>query len=575
MNLEFLRHSAAHILASAVKELYPEAKLGIGPAIADGFYYDFEYSRPFTPEDLVKIEAKMQEIIKADLPFLHSEVSKKDARGIFKELVEPYKLELLEELPEDTVGIYRHANFTDLCKGPHLKKTGEVKAVKLINSAGAYWRGNENNPMLQRIYGTAFPSRKELDEYLRRLDEAKKRDHRKLGPALDLFSFHEEAGAGLVFYHPQGALIRYLLEDFITKEHLNRGYQLVSTPHILKSDIWKTSGHYEHFRNLMYFIKMENQEYALKPMNCPGHILIFKTHRHSYRELPVRFFELGTVYRYEKSGVLHGLLRVRGFTQDDAHIFCAPEQFKEEVNNVLNFVEDVLKIFGFQWEMEISTQPHEFIGRPEDWEMATTFLKEVLSKRGAPFQINEGEGAFYGPKIDVKLKDSLGRTWQGATVQVDFALPERFDINYIGEDGKKHRPVMIHRVILGTLERFLGILIEHFGGLFPLWLAPVQIKALTVTDAQIPYAKKLVDSLREKELRVKADFRNQKIGYKIREGEIEKIPYLLIIGKREVENETVAVRKRGEGDIGTKSLDEFGKEVKKAINNKVNSEGGG
>ena len=571
MNLEFLRHSAAHILASAVKELYPEAKLGIGPAIADGFYYDFEYSRPFTPEDLVKIEVKMQEIIKADLPFLHSEVSKQKAREIFRELAEPYKLELLEELPGNSVGIYRHANFTDLCKGPHLKKTGEVKAVKLINAAGAYWRGNENNPMLQRIYGTAFSSQKELDEYLTRLDEAKKRDHRKLGPALDLFSFHEEAGAGLVFYHPKGALIRYFLEDFITKEHLKRGYQLVSTPHILKSDIWKTSGHDEHFRSLMYFIKMENQEYALKPMNCPGHILIFKTRRHSYRELPIRFFELGTVYRYEKSGVLHGLLRVRGFTQDDAHIFCTPEQFKDEVNNVLNFVEDMLKIFGFQWETEISTQPHKFIGRPEDWETATTSLKEVLSKRGVPFQINEGEGAFYGPKIDVKLKDSLGRTWQGATIQVDFALPERFDINYFGEDGKKHRPVMIHRVILGTLERFLGVLIEHFGGAFPLWLAPVQIKALTVTDDQIPYAKKVVDLLKEKELRVEADFRSQKVGYKIREGEIEKIPYLLIIGKREVENETVAVRKRGEGDIGTKSLDEVIEELKKEINNKVNS----
>ena len=569
MKLESFRHSAAHILASAVKELYPEAKLGIGPAIADGFYYDFEYYRPFTPEDFAKIEAKMQEIIKADLPFRHSEVSKQEAREIFKELVEPYKLELLEKLPEGSVSIYRHADFTDLCKGPHLKKTGEVKTVKLINVAGAYWRGNENNPMLQRIYGTAFPSQNDLDGYLARLDEAKKRDHRKLGPVLDLFSFHEEAGAGLVFYHPKGAIVRYLLEEFITKEHLKRGYQLVSTPHILKSDIWKTSGHYEHYRNLMYFVKMENQEYALKPMNCPGHILIYKTHRHSYRELPIRFFELGTVYRHEKSGVLHGLLRVRGFTQDDAHIFCTPEQFKDEVNSVLSFVEDVLKIFGFQWEIEISTQPHDFIGRPEDWETATSSLKEVLSNRNVSFQINEGEGAFYGPKIDVKLKDSLGRIWQGATIQVDFALPERFDINYIGKDGKKHRPVMIHRVILGTLERFLGVLIEHFGGAFPFWLAPVQLKVLTVTEAQIPYAKKLADLFRGKKLRVETDFRNQKIGYKIREGEIEKVPYLLIIGKREVENETTAVRKRGKGDIGAKSLDEFVKEIEKELREEI------
>jgi len=563
-----LRHSAAHILASAVKDLYPEAKLGMGPAIADGFYYDFDYPRPFTPEDLAKIEAKMKEIIKADLPFFYSVTPKKEAEEILKELEEPYKLELLKDIPDDSVSFYRHGNFTDLCKGPHVKKSGEVKAIKILNVAGAYWKGNESGKMLQRIYGTAFPTKEALEKYLRNFEEAKKRDHRKLGPALDLFSFHEEAGAGLVFYHPKGAILRNILEDYIKKEHLKRGYQFVSTPHILKSDIWKMSGHYEHYRPLMYFVDVEKQEYAVKPMNCPGHILIYKSHRHSYRELPIRFFELGTVYRYEKSGVLHGLLRVRGFTQDDAHIFCAPEQFKDEVANVLEFVEDVLKIFGFKWEMEISTQPEDFIGKQDDWDIATNSLKEVLTERGLSYQINEGEGAFYGPKIDVKLKDSLGRTWQGATVQVDFAIPERFDLNYIGIDGKKHRPVMIHRVILGTIERFFGILIEHFGGAFPLWFAPVQIKILTITDSQIPYARKIANLLREKDFRVEENFRNQKINYKIREGEIEKIPYLLIIGKKEADSNTIAVRKIGKEDLGNKKIDEFVKELEKEVKSK-------
>jgi len=542
--------------------------LGIGPAIADGFYYDFDYSRPFTPDDLAKIEAKMKEIIEADQPFFQSKVSKKEAVEIFSQLKEPYKLELLKEIPDDSVSIYRHGNFTDLCKGPHLGKTGEVKAVKLINAAGAYWRGKETNTMLQRIYGTAFPTQKELEKYLENLDEARKRDHRKLGPALDLFSFHEEAGAGLVFYHPKGAILRNILEDFIIKEHLKRGYQLVSTPHILKSDIWKMSGHYEHYRDLMYFIEAEKQEYAVKPMNCPGHILIYKAHRHSYRELPIRFFELGTVYRYEKSGVLHGLMRVRGFTQDDAHIFCSPGQFKEEVDKVLDFVEDVLKLFGFQWEMEVSTRPEDFIGKQEDWDMATRSLKEVLSERKTAYQINEGEGAFYGPKIDVKLKDSLGRTWQGATIQVDFTIPERFDVAYIGEDGKKHRPVMIHRVILGTIERFLGVLIEHFGGAFPLWIAPVQIKLLTVTENQISYAKGLAKDLRNKGFRIEEDWRNEKIGYKIREGEMEKAPYLLVIGRREEAAKTVAVRKRGKGDLGSQKADKLIKNLEKEIEQK-------
>lgn len=568
MNLEPLRHSAAHILASAVKVLYPEAKLGMGPAIEDGFYYDFDYPSPFTPEDLAKIEAKMEEIIKADLPFFQSVVSKKEAQEILTELDEPYKLELLEGIPDNSVSFYRHGNFTDLCKGPHLKKTGEVKAVKLLSVAGAYWKGSETNKMLQRIYGTAFSSRQELEQYLKNFEEAQRRDHRKLGPALDLFTFHEEAGAGLVFYHPKGAILRSVLEDFIKNANLKRGYQLVSTPHILKSDIWKMSGHYDYYRSLMYFINVENQEYAVKPMNCPGHILIYKSHRHSYRELPIRFFELGTVYRYEKSGVLHGLLRVRGFTQDDAHIFCAPEQFKSEVGDVIDFIKYILDVFNFNWEVEISTRPEKFIGKIEDWEVATESLKEVLTQKGISFQINEGEGAFYGPKIDVKLKDSLGRTWQGATIQVDFAIPERFDMDYIGEDGKQHRPVMIHRAILGTIERFLGVLTEHFGGAFPLWISPVQIKLLTVTDNQIPYAAEISGLLREKGFRVEENFRNQKINYKIREGEIEKTPYLLIIGNKEAENNNISVRKRGVGDLGPRKLEEFIKDIETEIREK-------
>ena len=566
MNLESLRHSAAHILASSVKELYPEAKLGIGPAIAEGFYYDFDYSRPFTPEDLSKIEAKMKETIKKNLPFVKSTVSKKEAKEMFSKLGEAYKLELIEEIEEKEVTLFSHGNFTDLCKGPHIKSTGDIGAVKLLSVAGAYWRGRETNQMLQRIYGTAFKTKEELKGYLESFAEAKRRDHRKLGPALDLYSFHEDAGAGFVFYHPKGAILRKILSDFIEKENIKRGYKLVSTPHILNSNIWKESGHYQHYRHLMYFIKQEGQEFAVKPMNCPGHILIYKTKKRSYRELPIRFFELGTVYRYEKSGVLHGLLRVRGFTQDDGHIFCTPEQFKSEVKEVLEFVEYLLKLFGFSWEMEISTQPEDFIGQQKDWDMATGALKEVLTERGTPFKINLGEGAFYGPKIDVKLKDCLGRLWQCATIQVDFTIPERFDVSYIGPDGKKHRPVMIHRAILGTLERFIGVLIEHFGGDFPLWIAPIQLKVLTVKDSDIPYAKEIALSLREKDFRLEEDFRNEKIGYKIREGEIEKIPYLLIIGKKEAEENSVSVRKRGKGDLGSKKADELIKELNEEVN---------
>jgi len=544
--LEIYRHSAAHLMAHAVKSLFGhEVQVTIGPAIENGFYYDF-YSdtHAFSPEEFERIEAKMAELAAADLPIMREEMSRDSAIALFREMGESYKVQLIEDLPNETVSLYRQGDFVDLCRGPHLPRTGLLKAFKLTSVAGAYWRGDEKNAMLQRIYATAFTDKKELKAYLARLEEAKKRDHRKLGRELDLFSFSEEAGAGLVIWHPKGAMLRTLLEDFERREHLRRGYDIVVGPQILRTDLWKTSGHYENYRENMYFTEVEGFSYGIKPMNCLAHMLIYKSKMRSYRDLPLRFFELGTVHRHEKSGVLHGLLRVRGFTQDDAHILCAPEQLDREIKGVLRFVQDVMGIFGFEYEMEISTRPEKSIGSDEDWQRATNALMNALNDSGLPYEINEGDGAFYGPKIDIKLKDALDRRWQCATIQCDFTLPERFDLTYIGSDGEKHRPVMVHRVILGAIERFIGVLIEHFAGNFPLWISPVQAVVLNVTDNQAAYAEEVYQALRDAGVRVQKDFRNEKLGFKIREAQMEKIPYMLVIGDKEMTEGTVAVRHR-------------------------------
>ncbi len=568
MDLDTLRHSCSHVMAQAVKELWPEAKLAIGPSIAEGFYYDFDLKTPFAPEDLEKIEKKMGQIIKDDLPFIREEVSKKDALELFKKLKEDYKVELIEALPDNSVTIYKTADkFLDLCKGPHVSSTGRIKAFKLLSIAGAYWHGIETNPMLQRIYGTCFETQKELDEYLKNLEEAKKRDHRKLGPQLDFFNFYyDEAGAGLVFYHPKGALLRKFIEDYEKDEHLKRGYEIVITPHILKGDLWKKSGHYDYYKENMYFFQIDDKEFAVKPMNCPGHILIYQSKLRSYRELPIRYFELGTVYRHEKAGVLHGLLRVRGFTQDDAHIFCTPEQLKPEIKSIIDFVFDAMKDFGFSdVAIELSTQPKKFIGTQNNWDKATQALKDSLQEKNLSFKINEGEGAFYGPKIDIKLKDALNREWQCATIQCDFALPERFDLKYISSDGKEARPVMLHRVVLGSLERFIGALIEHYAGSLPLWLSPEQIRIIPIKEANEAYAEELKQELLKQQFRVKIDNSNETLQKRIRNAEIEKLPFILVIGDKEVSSSQVAVRKRGLGDQGGISLAEFISNVKKEI----------
>jgi threonyl-tRNA synthetase len=544
--LEVYRHSAAHLMAHAVKALYgDEVQVTIGPAIENGFYYDFfSLEHTFSPEEFEKIENKMAELATGNLPIVREEVSRDSAIRMFREMGETFKVQLIEDLPNETVSLYRQGDFVDLCRGPHVPSTGYLKAFKLISVAGAYWRGDEKNAMLQRIYATAFPDRKELKAYLARLEEARKRDHRKLGRELDLFSFNEEAGAGLVIWHPKGALLRTLLEDFERREHLKRGYDIVMGPQILRTELWQTSGHYDNYRENMYFTEVDEQSYGIKPMNCLAHMLIYKSRIRSYRDLPLRFFELGTVHRHEKSGVLHGLLRVRGFTQDDAHILCTPDQLDGEIKGVLNFVRDVMAIFGFEYEMEISTRPEKSIGSDLDWERATSALMNALRDSGSPFEINEGDGAFYGPKIDIKLKDALDRRWQCATIQCDFTLPERFDLSYVGSDGEKHRPVMVHRVILGAIERFVGVLIEHFAGNFPLWISPVQAIVLNVTDNQAAYAEQVFQALRAEGIRVQKDLRNEKLGFKIREAQVEKIPYMLVIGDREMERGTVAPRHR-------------------------------
>jgi threonyl-tRNA synthetase len=554
---DIIRHSTSHIMAQAVQELYPGAKVTIGPSIEKGFYYDFDYERPFTPEDLEKIEKRMREIIAENRPITRSVLSRDDALTLYKEKGEPYKVEIISEIEDDHISVYSQGSFTDLCRGPHLPSTGLVRAFKLTSVAGAYWRGNEKNRMLQRIYGTSFATEEKLDNYLRFLDEAKKRDHRKLGKELELFSIHDEVGAGLIIYHPKGALLRRIIEDFEVREHLKRGYQLVKGPQILKVDMWKKSGHLDNYREHMYFTEVDGQQYGLKPMNCLSHMLIYGSKIRSYRDLPLRFFELGTVHRHERAGVLHGLPRVREFTQDDAHILCTPEQLDGEIKGIIDFVAEVMKIFDFEFEMELSTRPPKSIGSDQDWDRATDALKRVLQHNGLPFLIHEGEGAFYGPKIDVTLKDVLDRKWQCATIQCDFSLPERFDLSYMGPDGGRHRPVMLHRVILGSIERFMGVLIEHYAGAFPTWLAPVQAIVLTITEKHNAFAEEAFKKLIDSSVRVEKDFRNESLRLKIREAQLQKIPYMLVIGDKEAASGGVSPRTRSGKDLGLMPLNDF------------------
>lgn len=555
--LEIVRHSASHLMAQAVKELFPAAKVTIGPAIENGFYYDFDVDQPFTPEDLERIEARMAELAKRDIAVVRTELSSADAIKMFDEMGEPYKKELIEGIGAEQVSLYTQGGFSDLCRGPHVPSTSRIKAFKLLSIAGAYWRGDENNRMLQRIYGTAFLDKKELDAYLHRLEEAKRRDHRKLGKELDLFSFSDEVGAGFAIWHPRGAMLRTIIEDFERREHLKRGYDIVVGPQILKTELWQRSGHYENYRENMYFTEVDEQSFGVKPMNCLSHMMIYKSQLRSYRDLPLRYFELGTVHRHERAGVLHGLMRVRCFTQDDAHILCMPEQLDAEIKGVLKFVSDVMSIFGFDYEMELSTRPEKSIGDDAAWELATNALESALKDTGRPYEINEGDGAFYGPKIDIKLRDCLDRRWQCATIQCDFTLPERFDLSYIASDGEKKRPVMVHRVILGSIERFIGVLIEHFAGSFPLWIAPVQAIIVTVTDNHIPYAQDVLNHLRGAGVRVQADFRNEKLGFKIREAQLQKVPYMLVIGEKEVEQQTVTPRYRDGNNLDPMTMSEF------------------
>ncbi len=556
--LDVLRHSASHVMAQAAKRVLGEVKLAIGPATAEGFYYDLDTPRPLTPDDLEAIEAEMARIVKEDLPVRRRELPREEALRFFRERGESYKVELIEDLPdEDTISLYEQGEFADLCRGPHVPSTGRVKVFKLLSVAGAYWRGDERNPMLQRIYGTAFPTKEQLKERLRLLEEAKKRDHRKLGRELDLFSIEDEVGPGLVIWHPKGALVRTLLEDFERREHLRRGYQIVIGPQLLRRELWERSGHYDNYRENMYFTEVEGQAYGIKPMNCLAHMVIYRSRVRSYRELPLRFFELGTVHRHEKSGVLHGLTRVRGFTQDDAHILCTPDQLLDEISGILDFVQDVMDLFGFEYEVELSTRPEKSIGDDQAWERATRALEEALRSRGMEFGVCEGEGAFYGPKIDVKLRDALDRKWQCATIQADFTLPERFDLTYVGPDGERHRPVMLHRVILGSIERFIGVLIEHFAGAFPTWLAPVQVVLLPIADRHVPYARKAEGLLRSRGVRVEVDARNETLRYKIREAQVQKVPYMVVLGDREVSDGTVSPRPRSGDPLPTMALDEF------------------
>ena len=555
---EIYRHSSTHIMAQAVKEIFPSANMTIGPPIEGGFYYDFAFERPFTPEDLERIEQKAHEIIQADLPIKRMEMTKNEAIEYFRKKGEAFKVEIIQQIEDQTVSLYRQGEFVDLCRGPHVGSTGRIKALKIQSSAGAYWRGDERNPMLQRIYGTSFPTESDLHAHLARLEEIKRRDHRKLGKELDLFSIQDETGPGLILWHPKGALIRLLIENFWREQHVQHGYELVYSPHVARLDLWKTSGHVEFYQDSMFAPMMvESSEYQLKPMNCPFHIKVYQSHLRSYRDLPIRYGELGTVYRYERSGVLHGLMRVRGFTQDDAHIFCRPDQIEVEVRKVLDFTMFVLRRFGFsEFEVYLSTRPEKAVGSLDKWDQATSALEAALKNGGFDFALDPGEGVFYGPKIDIKIRDALGRAWQCSTVQIDFNNPERFGLGYTGEDGKTHQPIMIHRALLGSIERFFGILIEHYGGAFPMWLAPTQVKILPITEKHLPYANNVADQLRTSGYRVDIDTRNEKVGLKIREAEKAKTPYMFIVGNRESQNHQVSVRKRNGTDLGTFSITE-------------------
>jgi len=563
--LDILRHSTAHLMAKAVMDIYgPDLKIAIGPSINDGFYYDFDRKTPFTPEDFEAIEAKMLETVRGGIPFEREVVSRAEAIELFEKKGEMYKVELIKEIEDDTVSLYQLGDFVDLCRGPHVPNSSFLQVYKLIKVAGAYWRGDEKNAMLQRLYGTAFADKKMLKKYLNDLDEAKKRDHRKLGKELNLFTISDQVGPGLILWQPKGALLRKLIEDYWKDEHYKHDYELLYTPHIAKLDLWKTSGHLDFYNeNMFSSMDIDEVQYQLKPMNCPFHIAIYNSQMRSYREFPLRWCELGTVYRYERTGVLHGLMRVRGFTQDDAHIFCRPDQLEDEISNILELNLKILETFGFdQYDIYLSTRPEKYVGSDEHWEKSTDALKQALEKRGLEYQLDPGEGVFYGPKIDIKIKDVLGRSWQCSTIQVDFNLPERFEVNYIGEDGKEHQPIMIHRALMGSLERFIGVLIENYAGAFPIWLAPVQARIMNITDAQSEYCKKVYRELRQSGIRIEKDLRNEKLNYKIREAQLTKIPYMLVIGDREVESDTVTVRERSGKNLPPMSVEDFATKIK-------------
>ncbi len=551
------RHTASHIMAQAIKHLWPETKLAIGPSIDNGFYYDFESEHKFTEEDFLPIQKEMKKIVQANYKLERFELPRAEAIKFMEEKQEPYKVELINDLPEDAIiSFYRQGDFVDLCAGPHMESTGQIKAFKLMSVAGAYWRGDSNRQMLQRIYATAFPTQEELDEYVNRLEEAKKRDHRKIGKEMDIFAIYDE-GPGFPFFMPNGMVIRNELENFWKSEHRKRGYEEIKTPLILNEQLWRTSGHWDHYKDNMYFTKIDDEDYAIKPMNCPGSLLAYKRRMWSYRDFPIRMGELGQVHRHELSGALHGLMRVRTFTQDDAHIFMLPEQIRDEVIGVVKFIDDVYSMFGFKYHIELSTRPDDSMGTDEEWEAAETALREAMESIGVPFVVNEGDGAFYGPKLDFHLEDSIGRTWQCGTIQLDMQMPQRFDITYVGADGEKHRPVMIHRVIFGSIERFIGILIEHFAGKFPLWLAPVQVKLLTVTEKFVPYAQEVADRLEAAGLRVVVDARNEKIGYKLREARNERASYICVIGEKEASADTLSVRSIKTGELGEMNVADF------------------
>ena len=563
------RHTTSHIMAQAVKHLWPDAKLAIGPAIDNGFYYDIDMEHKLNDQDLLKIQKEMKKVIQANYKLERFELPREEAIKYMADRNEDYKVELINDLPEDAViSFYQQGDFVDLCAGPHMESTGQIKAVKLMSVAGAYWRGDEHNKMLQRIYGTCFPSQEELDEYINRLEEAKKRDHRKIGKEMDLFAIFEE-GPGFPFFMPKGMIIRNELENFWRQEHRKRGYQEVKTPLILNEQLWRTSGHWDHYKDNMYFTKIDDADYAIKPMNCPGSMLCYKRRMWSYRDFPIRMGELGQVHRHELSGALHGLMRVRTFTQDDAHIFMLPEQIKDEIVGVARFIADVYSLFGFKYHIELSTRPEDSMGTDEEWEMAENALRAAMEEIGVPYVVNEGDGAFYGPKLDFHLEDSIGRTWQCGTIQLDMQMPQRFDLTYVGSDNEKHRPIMIHRVIFGSIERFIGILTEHFAGKFPLWLAPVQVKLLTVADSFSDYAREVAAKCEEAGLRVELDVRNEKIGYKLREARNERVSYICVIGEREAEAGTVSVRSTKVGELGAMSVDEFVAKLTEEIRTKA------